>query len=183
MKYLKSYNESKSSGEMKLNDIKNMFIYFYDNTKYSISVTKLKDSDLDIYKRYSGLNVFNSYYVEKPKFKVSIKSVTRLEKKVLNSIFQTFEISDIYDELKFIEEYLPTRGVSIRYLEVAHIIKMLKIYSSQHATTYSYITNDSYYISNNLNYSIPKKYIEKEGSIIDKSMEIKNIKSIELILF
>ena len=52
MKYLKSYNESKSSGEMKLNDIKNMFIYFYDNTKYSISVTKLKDSDLDIYKRY-----------------------------------------------------------------------------------------------------------------------------------
>jgi hypothetical protein len=28
MKYLKNYNESKSSSEMKLNDIKNMFIYF-----------------------------------------------------------------------------------------------------------------------------------------------------------
>jgi hypothetical protein len=40
MKYLKNYNESKSSSEMKLNDIKNMFIFFYDNTKYSISVVK-----------------------------------------------------------------------------------------------------------------------------------------------
>jgi hypothetical protein len=58
MKYLKNYNESKSSSEMKLNDIKNMFIYFYDNTKYSISVVKLKDSDLDTYKnQYSALNV------------------------------------------------------------------------------------------------------------------------------
>jgi hypothetical protein len=190
MKYLKNYNESKSSSEMKLNDIKNMFIYFYDNTKYSISVVKLKDSDLDqtrstphTYKdQYSALNVFN-YYVGRPKFKVNIKSVTRLDKKVLNSALETFEISDIYDELKFIEEYLPTRDISIKYLEVYHIIKMPKIYSSTHATTYSYITNDSYYISNTLNYSIPKKYIVEEGSIIEKSMGIKNIKSIELILF
>jgi hypothetical protein len=183
MKYLKNYNESKSSSEMKLNDIKNMFIYFYDNTKYSISVVKLKDSDLDTYKnQYSALNVFN-YYVGRPKFKVNIKSVTRLDKKVLNSALETFEISDIYDELKFIEEYLPTRDISIKYLEVYHIIKMPKIYSSTHATTHSYITDDSYYISNTLNYSIPKKYIVEEGSIIEKSMGIKNIKSIELILF
>jgi hypothetical protein len=36
--------------------------------------------------------------------------VTRLDKKVLNSALETFEISDIYDELKFIEE-LPTRDI------------------------------------------------------------------------
>jgi hypothetical protein len=73
--------------------------------------------------------------------------VTRLDKKVLNSALETFEISDIYDELKFIED-LPTRDISIKYLEVYHIIKM-KIYSSTHATTHSY-TDDSYYISNTL---------------------------------
>jgi hypothetical protein len=35
------------------------YVYlFYDNTKYSISVVKLKDSDLDTYKnQYSALNV------------------------------------------------------------------------------------------------------------------------------
>jgi hypothetical protein len=66
MKYLKNYNESKSSSEMKLNDIKNIYL-FYDNTKYSISVVKLKDSDLDTYKnQYSALNVFNYY---RPKFR------------------------------------------------------------------------------------------------------------------
>jgi hypothetical protein len=43
MKYLKNYNESKSSSEMKLNDIKICLFIFYDNTKYSISVVKLKD--------------------------------------------------------------------------------------------------------------------------------------------
>jgi hypothetical protein len=38
-------------------------------------------SDLDTYKnQYSALNVFN-YYVGRPKFKVNIKSVTRLDKK------------------------------------------------------------------------------------------------------
>jgi hypothetical protein len=36
--------------------------------------------------------------------------VTRLDKKVLNSALETFEIW-IYDELKFIEEYLPTRDI------------------------------------------------------------------------
>jgi hypothetical protein len=56
MKYLKNYNESKSSSEMKLN-IKNMFIYFMIIQIFYIS-GKIKDSDLDTYKnQYSALNV------------------------------------------------------------------------------------------------------------------------------
>jgi hypothetical protein len=55
MKYLKNYNESKSSSEMKLN-IKNMFIYFMIIPIFYIS-GKI-DSDLDTYKnQYSALNV------------------------------------------------------------------------------------------------------------------------------
>jgi hypothetical protein len=76
--------------------------------------------------------------------------VTRLDKKVLIRHLKHLKYR-IYDELKFIEEYLPTRDISIKYLEVYHIIKMPKIYSSTHATTHSYITDDSYYISNTLN--------------------------------
>jgi hypothetical protein len=50
---------------------------FYDNTKYSISVVKLKDSDLDTYKKsVFCVKCFNYYYVGRPKFKVNIKSVT-----------------------------------------------------------------------------------------------------------
>jgi hypothetical protein len=49
MKYLKNYNESKSSSEMKLNDIKNMFIYFMIIIFYISG--KIKDSDLDTYKK------------------------------------------------------------------------------------------------------------------------------------
>ncbi len=181
MKYLKNYNES--INKINLNDIKDIFIDFYDNRKYSISVVKLKDNDLYTYKCwYPMLNVFNDY-IGKPKFKVTIKSISRLEKKVLNSTFETFEILDMYDNLKFIEEYLPTRNISIKFLEVYHIIDLPKKYSSKNGTTYSYIANDYTYISNTLNYGESKKYITEEGSIVDKAIEIKNIKSIELILF
>jgi len=82
MKYLESYSES----VIKINDIKDLFVEFsngvnINSNKFTISVVKLKSSDLDHYKNNSYnetgkiiKSIDFTDFENKPKFEVLIKS-------------------------------------------------------------------------------------------------------------
>ena len=189
MKYLESYSESK----IKLDDIKNLFVEFYSgvniNSKnYTISVFKLKNNDLDNYKKsYNETSkVINSIdftdYENKPKFEVLVKSSLKLDKKVFNSSYKAFDIIDIYDELKQIEEYLLTTDISIKFIQIVHVIKLPKEYSSTYGSVTSMFSEKAYYLQSSINYG-DALVSYSDMSIIDKIKPMTNIKSIKFLIF
>ncbi len=191
MKYLESYSES----VIKINDIKDLFVEFsngvnINSNKFTISVVKLKSSDLDHYKNNSYnetgkiiKSIDFTDFENKPKFEVLIKSNFKLGKRVFNSAYKPFDIVDMYDELKEIEDYLLTTNISIKYIQIVHTIKLPKRYSSSHAMVTSQFSNNASYIENSNTYGGNTEVEYIEVSIIDKIKPMKSIKSIKFIIF
>ena len=192
MKYLESYSESKIT----IDDIKNLFVEFSSGVNintgfYTISVSKMKNSNIEFYRN----NYYNSNqaaeimksidftdYENKPKFEVLVKSSLKLDKKVFNSSYKAFDIIDIYDELKQIEEYLLTTDISIKFIQIVHVIKLPKEYSSTYGSVTSMFSEKASYLQSSINYGdVLVSY--SDVSIVDKIKPVVNVKSIKFLIF
>jgi hypothetical protein len=192
MKYLESYSESKIT----IDDIKNLFVEFSSGVNintgfYTISVSKMKNSNIEFYRN----NYYNSNqaaeimksidftdYENKPKFEVLVKSSLKLDKKVFNSSYKAFDIIDIYDELKQIEEYLLTTDISIKFIQIVHVIKLPKEYSSTYGSVTSMFSEKASYLQSSINYG-DALVSYNDVSIVDKIKPVVNVKSIKFLIF
>ena len=187
MKYLKSYNIFES---VNINDINELFFNISDSVDYNVTCKRVsKDyvkSFLDscsVYSNgsYNSLNVdFNESDYNNDRFLINIKSIRRLSSRKPSTSVELIQSSTLYDDLKFADDYLKSElGLKIRIVEVYHVVKLPKQYSSPTAEAHSKITDNKILLDS----GYKREIIEQVGNIIDKLKSFDNIKRINIVIF
>lgn len=191
MIYLRTYKLFESMNTL---DIKYLFADISDEVKYDVRVNSvvtrtmlghlsdycsrdvLNDhpNRLDIFQLFSTDDVDLSG----EKFIVSLKTDLRLLKKRPSTSYQTFSIVDIYDNLRFVSDYIKENGLSIKGIEVEHIIPLPRIYSSRttvNHTKVSLLGNKS----RDTNYTLT----ETDDDLIERIKSMEDVRKLILLIF